>query len=415
MKKIVFCIMFLAIAFISIGQENTGYDEYELQNFSILSDVQSSIDDAKGWSLQDNGKWAYGTNLIPFTDSRTNTTRSAQVNELGLDNFISLELRKLMIDDKQYNILVKKYRDGEYEFPFLGAGWKSYNSLDFWVFKSEKLFEMLPEEVPYNIMYLVNMECFYCGSIKNYDRIPNSAKTFTNYATGVIEVVPAVKTDGYVDDLIVRRIEEVKTGKVLNDGNMLFAVYPIKSDDGEAVRFKIIKTYKHDNLVKIQSSPDGWKKLFDYNFFEVPFSSYESFIDGSKEFYVDTEVANEYSSHYNWGMLRYQIGDYLGAIDSFTKAIKENPNTTDYLIYSQRGIAYSKSGKYSEAITDFTKSLSMKPTNVMDYSDWVKNYFNRGVAYYNNNNTSSACKDWRQAYDLGYGSASTYLNSYCGE
>jgi len=50
----------------------------------------------------------------------------------------------------------------------------------------------------------------------------------------------------------------------------------------------------------------------------------------------------------------------------------------------------------------------------MDYSNWVKNYFNRGVARYYLEETDEACADWKKSYDLGYGSASEYLIEYCG-
>ena len=89
-----------------------------------MSPVQSGIYEAKGWSIQDNGKWAYAMNKIPHTDSKSNNARPGGLNELGQDNFYSLELRKIMIDDEQYNVLVKKYNDGEFEFPFLQRNWK---------------------------------------------------------------------------------------------------------------------------------------------------------------------------------------------------------------------------------------------------------------------------------------------------
>ncbi|MDR0969629.1 MAG: tetratricopeptide repeat protein [Lentimicrobiaceae bacterium] len=410
-KKIILLVLFLSVISNLVGQEECS--DYELQNFSVLSEVQSYIDDAKGWSIQDNGKWAYGTNLIPYTDSRTNLTRLPQVAALGQDNFIILELRKVMIEEKQYNVLIKKYRDGEYEFPFLASGWESYNSLEFWVFKSEKLIEILPDEVPFNVMYLVDLEIFCYGEIKNYDRIPYTSSRFKNNATGVIESVPAIKSRGYVDDLIVRKIEQVKTGKIINDGNMIFAVFPIKVDDQEAVHFKFVKTYRNETLLKMQTSPDNWTHLFDYEFYEVTYSVFEDFIKGSRQYYVDTEAETEYLSYYNWGMLRYQIGDYLGAIEAFTNAIKADPNAADYLIYSHRGLSNNKAGKYADAARDFTKAIELQPNNITQYSDWVKSYYNRGVANYNRNEMQQACRDWHQAYDLGFGTAGDQLKKYC--
>jgi len=122
MKHFLFFFL-IAISIQLVAQQEV--DEYELQNFSIISPVQSEIKHAIGWSLQDNGKWAYSENRIPYTDSRTNTTRQPAVDALGLENFTSIELRKIMIDEKQYNMLIRKYKDGEFEFDYLAKGWKT--------------------------------------------------------------------------------------------------------------------------------------------------------------------------------------------------------------------------------------------------------------------------------------------------
>ncbi len=133
-----------------------------------MSPVQSSITHALGWSMQDNGTWAYADNKIPFTDSRSNADRPGGLNAIGQDNFISIEMHKIMLDNEQYNVLVKKYHDGEFEFPYLQRNWRDFKSLDYYIFRSEKLKEMLPEEVPFNTMYLVDMRCYMVGTIKNF-------------------------------------------------------------------------------------------------------------------------------------------------------------------------------------------------------------------------------------------------------
>jgi len=112
-------------------------------------------------------------------------------------------------------------------------------------------------------------------------------------------------------------------------------------------------------------------------------------------------------------VIRYNTGDYKGAIEAFNEAIKSDPGTTDFMIYSYRGNARSKMGNYNDAIADFDRAISLKPTDLMDYSNWIKNYFNRGVAKYYVGNYDGACEDWKKSYDLGYGSADEYLLNYC--
>lgn len=393
---------------------DTSFDE--LQSFSILSPVQSSITTAEGWSLQDNGSWASAINTIPFTDVRTNVSRPQEVAELGLSNFIALEMHKLVLDDQQYNVLIHRYKDGEYEFPFLRKNWQSYASLNYYVFRSEKFDELLPQEVQFNVPYLVDLECFAIGTVKNYERMifKDDRLNLRAHATGVISSF--AQNRGVVDDHIIKQIIEVRARKRINDGNFIMAVFPIRSGGQEVVRFKLIRGYDHRNLIRMQVSPDNWADLFDYQFYETSFSTFERFIRDSQQYFIDLDGQqdNVYASHYNWGMLRYQIGDYISAEEAFSKALIENPRTDDFMIFAYRGIARTKMGLYCDAIDDFDRAIALKPSRVEDYANWTKNYFNRGVAKYYIDEREGACADWLQAYDLGYGSADEYLLKYCG-
>lgn len=96
-KKTIYLFLLIVSSLLGYAQSEGNID---LENFSIMSPVQSGIYDARGWAMQDNGTWAYATNKIPFTDSRSNNARPGGLNELGQDNFISFELHKIMIDDE---------------------------------------------------------------------------------------------------------------------------------------------------------------------------------------------------------------------------------------------------------------------------------------------------------------------------
>ncbi len=366
----------------------------ELINFSSLSPVQSEITQLTGWAKQDNGRWLSAPGRIPFTDERTNKSTGLE-RKLGQDNIIALQLRKVMVGNEQYNVLVKKYHDGEYEFPVLREGWRGFKSLDFYVFRSEKLAEILPEEIPFNQEYAVNLNVFVRGTIKDYE--------------GRNE-----------DDEIVRTIQSVERGEVVNDWNIVFAVYPIKNEDAEVVRFKLIKSFRKKHLVSYYAAEQNWDRNFDMTFYEVKFFRFKAFIRDAEEYVLDVSNPDNplaekdaYTNNYNWGILKYQMGDYPTAIEYFNTALEENPDTKDFLIYSYRGNARSKMRLYGDAIDDFDKALDFQPENVMDYSNWVKNYYNRGVAKYYMNNLEGACKDWNKALELGFGPAHDYILKYC--
>ncbi len=192
-------------------------EDTDLVNFSSLSAVQSEITDLRGWAKQDNGTWLSARNRIPFTDEKTNKSMRG-VRKLGQNNIISLQMRKVMIGNKQYNVLVKKYHDGEYEFPVLREEWQGFKSLDFYVFPSSKLEEILPEEIPFNKQYAVNLNVFARGTIRNYE-------------------------DKHENDEIMREIQRIERVETVNDWNIIFAVFPIKNGDNEVVRFKLINSF----------------------------------------------------------------------------------------------------------------------------------------------------------------------------
>ncbi len=390
-------------------------DPFGIGDFSILSPIQSAITQGRGWSLQDNGTWASAPNRIPYTDSRTNRSRQPGIDALGLGNFISIELRKIMIKDQQYNVLIHRYKDGEYEFPYLKKGWVSFESFDYYVFRSQKLAEFLPEPVPWNVPYIVDLECFATGKVKNYERLIYKDPTLAleSHATGVINSFAQNKIR--MEDVhIIREVQQLVARKKVNDGNLLFAVYPIQSGMQQVVRFKLIPGNRNQHLIRIQTSPDNWGDLFDFQFYEVDYRTYERFIRESQQYFIDLDAPTDaYTSHYNWGLLRYQIGDYDGAERAFTKALAENPNTTDFMIYSLRANALSKMGFYCDAILDYDRAIQLKPHRVADYANWIKNYYNRGVAKYYIGNQAGSCEDWLKAYDLGYGSADQTLYRFC--
>jgi len=387
--------MFCFGGFAANSQTDLGKQvDVELVNFSSLSPVQSELNQLIGWSKQDNGRWLSAANRIPFTDERTNKNTGLE-RKLGQDNIISLQIRKVMIGNEQYNVLVKKYHDGEYEFPVLGEGWRGFKSLDFYVFKSKKLDDLLPAEIPFNEAYAVDLNLYTRGTVKNFEQ--------------KIE-----------DDEIIRAIQSIERGETVNDWNLVFAVFPIKNGEEEVVRFKMIRSFRKKYLVSYYAAPENWIKNFDMTFYETKLFRFKSLIRDAQEFVLpvtnpDNPLTENdaYTNNFNWGILKYQMGDFPAAIEFFDTALEENPDTPDFLIYSFRGNARSKMRLYDDAIDDFDKALDFQPDDVMDYSNWVKNYFNRGVAKYYLQDMTGACKDWNKALEFGFGPAHDYLLNYC--
>jgi tetratricopeptide (TPR) repeat protein len=408
--KAVFLRIFVALAFLALPLFSTAQKKHEkkkeknkcetvseqdLINYATLSPPISVIDHATGWSKQNNGAWYSMPNEIPFHDQKANKDKTGS-RTLGLDNFIQLEMRSLIIGNRQYSVLIKKYHDGVYEFPVLKENWKPYKSLDFYVFPTTRLFELLPDSVPFNESYATGLHVLARGTIKDYPH--------KNW-----------------ESILVGMAEQTHLGERINGYDLIIAVYPIKNQGKEVCRFRLIQSFDNTYLQSIYTAPNHWAYLFNREFYEVSFYKFKNFVQPAKNQYVKVipetgnSAANTFQNNYNWGLLKYRAGDYIKAIEYFQKAIALNPKTQDFMIYSYLGNAQSKLHRYSDAIDSYDQALSINPQNVMQYSNWVRNYFNRGVARYYIGDEEGACKDWNKALSLGFGTAHDYILEYCNK
>ncbi len=357
-------------------------------NYSVISEPLSELTQALGWSIQDNSKWASDPNMIPFSDSRT-VRNPTPKHRLGRDNFIKFEIRKILIDDKQYNVLIKIYRDGQYEFPVLEEGWESYRSMEFWVFPAMKLTNVMPEDVKFDKPYSINLNVFCYGKVENYNPL-----TLT--------------------DKIVTRINNTLNATYVNSADLVVAIWPLQEDGKELLRFKFIETFSKQSLSVYYLDPGNMEKVFTNSYYQTPFYRFRDFIRDAEIHNLPAESEpSDFIAFYRWGILKYQAGNFDGAVEDFNKALEYNPDTKDFMIYSYRGNAKTKLRDFDGAIEDFDRALNIKPTQVIDYSNWVRNYFNRGVAKFYINDLESACEDWHKSYELGFGLALEYLNKYC--
>ena len=336
-------------------------------------------------------------NEIPFTDQKANKDNSG-ARKLGQNNFIQLEMRSLMIGNKQYSVLIKKYRDGVYEFPVLRENWKPYLSLDYYVFPTKRLFSILPDSVPFNEAYAVGLHVLTRGTIKNYEH--------KNW-----------------ESILVGTAEQTYLGERVNGSDLIIAVYPIKNKGDEVCRFRLIKSFDNNYLQSIYTAPNHREYLFKRQFYEVRFYTFKNFIQAAKDEYVKVipetgnskKTGDTFRNNYNWGVLKYRAGDYVKAIEYFEKAISLKPNANDFMLFAYLGNAQSKLHRYSDAIGSYDRALSINPDNVMQYSNWIRNYFNRGVAKYYLGDRQGACKDWNKALELGFGPAHDYIMEYCNK
>ena len=137
--------------------------------------------------------------------------------------------------------------------------------------------------------------------------------------------------------------------------------------------------------------------------------------------------------------IKYNSGNYTGAIEYYTKALADNPENLN--AYYRRGFTYSMLGNHKAAIRDYSIIIRKDPIYVWAYisrgssrnkleqfDEALKDfdtaieiepknqeaYNNRGWVKYAMGDKKGACKDWKYSKKLGNGEAKIILgNTHC--
>lgn len=118
---------------------------------------------------------------------------------------------------------------------------------------------------------------------------------------------------------------------------------------------------------------------------------------------ITEEINKELGSH-AWFSVGYLCGerdDYEVVLDSYTKAIRLNPNYVE--AYYNRGVAKHNLGQYEAALADYNRALELKPDNAGAYN-------NRGLAKYNLGQYEAAIADYNRVLELKPDYAKAYNN-----
>ncbi len=97
-------------------------------------------------------------------------------------------------------------------------------------------------------------------------------------------------------------------------------------------------------------------------------------------------------TYMNNGLTKLSKSDNKGAIEDFSKVIKEEPSNAE--AYFQRACCYFNLKDTTNSFSDYNKAISLKP----DYADA---YYNRALLKDYLNDKEGACADWKKAIKLG--------------
>ncbi|MCF8303004.1 MAG: hypothetical protein K9I94_06995 [Bacteroidales bacterium] len=382
--NIIFLFFILLLASRSIQAQDL--ERPVVSGLPLVSDVQSTIEKARGYALPDDGIWIDAKNKIPSVDPENVADR-----KLGRENFESYEIREVLIEDKHYAALIIKYKVAEYEFPKIQEGFSERDALDFYVFPATNLRKILPRNVEFGTPYSVSIDALASGHILDYKN-----------------------EDVNIKNEIATSVERALSPRVTGSANIVFGVFPIKVGGDKFIRFRLIRTYSnkyiYQNLIRAPSAV----KMFSQAYYEVSFYKFKSFIWALTVLeQIKENQAASFNEFFDLAVLEYNAGDFNGALSDLNKAIRMDPNNNYFLVYAYRACAKHKLEKYDEALGDFNKAISLKPKDKKYQKAWAISYYNRAVTKYKMGNYNSACEDWHRAFQYGVEQAYDAVRQYC--
>jgi hypothetical protein len=132
--------------------------------------AKGKLTEATGWMQNDEGQWASRKNKIPVNmESQYKSLIDYQHDGLGEDreNFIYYELRDVKIKDSVYSILIKKYRDGFYQYETIKKGWMPQTSINYYVFPTAELKKL--QNLAPDITHNIKIKTLYYGELLYLD------------------------------------------------------------------------------------------------------------------------------------------------------------------------------------------------------------------------------------------------------
>lgn len=135
MKSTYLLAILLILNSVTFGQDRTNKSLPKINSL-----IKGQLSKATGWTLNPEGQWISRQNRIPvFLENEFKSLIDYERDGLGIDNFMSYQLRDMQIGDKTFSILIKKYKDGEFKYPSIKEGWFNYTRLVYYVFEPTEL------------------------------------------------------------------------------------------------------------------------------------------------------------------------------------------------------------------------------------------------------------------------------------
>ncbi|MGM0566902.1 MAG: tetratricopeptide repeat protein [Bacteroidota bacterium] len=408
MRRSVLIILSLLIWQMSWAQFQRQEDTNDIE----IKDVRTTLKKATGYIYLGAGEWETGKNKIPYIRTQKSSEEASEARlskreqrkikqqlkatkaeqRLGQENFLKMELRDVIIDGQAFQLLQIWREKGRFEFPLIKEDFSTYESVEYFVFRADRLEQILPSPLIFNKPYIVDLKVF----VKDEISFPDSKN---------------------VDALISKRIQNATYEKKLTSystTNLLLALYPAVDEGDRKMRFNLIPNYNKAYTQRSYYNEENLKNLFDKKYFETDFERFKDFIGTpSISFQYSDSQPTTFEGFCKLGVNQYQYGDYYNSVANLNKALRMKPNYDHFAMYTHRGNAKYRLGDLYGALEDYNMALDYRPADPEKEKEWLKNYTNRGVVKFHLGDRSEACSDWKRAYEQGVEQAGELLKQHC--
>lgn len=346
-------------------------------NLPILSETKGVLKNSLGWVLQDNGLWKSAHGKILLGNSERNVNPSP-MDKLGVSNFDELLLKEVLVGDEQFVVLIRYYIGGYYTFPDLKQGFKKTKNAEYYVFNAKILDDILPIKANFNDPYAVNLEVFAYDNLVNFDKKELDTKISYN----------------------ILRTNELNSKAQFT---AILNLMPVITNGKKYYRFRVIKLLNKKSLYQKYLLEENKDKLFDKSYYEVPYKDFVEFFSSIEVIIPDFNIDNpeNFVDFYKRGVLRYDRGNFEGALSDFNGAIQLQPENRFMMLYAYLGSTQHELENYPMAVRAFDKAILFEPTDPTQKPAWVRIYYNRGVSKHFMEDKENACRDMNKSKKLG--------------
>jgi len=382
-KYLFACLLLTCLPMVLQGQ---GF-ERKRANLPVIGEPITVLKKANGWALQDNGIWIQGNNSIPHTNADMNRGNDPEY-KLGRHNFLEMQFREVLINGEQFMVLLVFSRGGVFEFQTLRQGWKPRMDVSYYVFKSNKLRQLLPDTLALGSTRLTNMEIFCMDRIENFDK------------------------DNFLLK-IANHIQRQAALKQASQFNLLFSVQQVVISTGKMVRFRLIDVYNKKSIYNRYFLPDNLPHLLDRFYYEIPYGDFLMFtrtVPLYDDLIADPKTFMEF---YRRGVAFFNRKEFGEAASDFERALMLPSSETVFHVYAYLGNCYHEMGNYTEALRNFDIAIDNKPDDRSLMNDWARVLYNRGITRFTLKDKSDACDDWNKASIYGIPEADLKVKKHC--